>query len=267
MKCAWQRSRSIEAALCHTALPYSHTVWGEYLRSLALAWLWSAVWWLEAERCREDHQWLSPREMSGIGQFHMQGLAPGSEWRWAGSTQYPGFINHPAKAYRQTPSPPSPRQPLGLHRASEMSAQIWVLMQIIISIIFLHLCPRCQGNKAFPLSGSIRLQLVGILDSEPDGLAMLAAYVQQAVLCQARIRFLLIWSKQECIHIYLPDPTTPRQPAAPVLHIEKLTRLYWCLQQEKKISSSFLVDGFKQRKSNKIFIISNITFLMLLCIS
>lgn len=242
MKCAWQRSRSIEAALRHTALPYSHTVWGEYLRSLDLAWLWSAVWWLEAERCREDHQWLSPREMSGIGQFHMQGLAPGSEWRWAGSTQYPGFINHPAKAYRQTPSPPSPRQPLGLHRASEMSAQIWVLMQIIISIIFLHLCPRCQGNKAFPLSGSIRLQLVGILDSEPDGLAMLAAYVQQAVLCQARIRFLLIWSKQECIHIYLPDPTTPRQPAAPVLHIEKLTRLYRCLQQEKKISSWFLDD-------------------------
>lgn len=76
------------------------------------------------ERCREDHHWLSPREMSSIGQFHMRGSAPGSEWRWAGSTQYPGFINHPAKAYRQTPSPPSPRQPLGLHRASEMSAQI-----------------------------------------------------------------------------------------------------------------------------------------------
>lgn len=153
------------------------------------------------ERCREDHHWLSPREMSSIGQFHMRGLAPGSEWRWAGSTQYPGFINHPAKAYRQTPSPPSPRQPLGLHIASEMSAQIWVLMQIIISIIFLHLCPWCQGNKAFPLSGSIRLQLVGILDSEPDGLAMLAAYVQQAVLCQARIRFLLISSRQQCIRI------------------------------------------------------------------
>ncbi|KAI9530403.1 hypothetical protein NQZ68_004421 [Dissostichus eleginoides] len=76
------------------------------------------------ERCLEDHHWLSPREMSSIGQFHMRGSAPGSEWRWAGSTQYPGFINHPAKAYRQTPSPPSPRQPLGLHRASEMSAQI-----------------------------------------------------------------------------------------------------------------------------------------------
>lgn len=146
--------------------------------------------------------------MSSIGQFHMRGSAPGSEWRWAGSTQYPGFINHPAKAYWQTPSPPSPRQPLGLHRASEMSAQIWVLMQIIISIIFLHLCPRCQGNKAFPLSGRIRLQLVGILDSEPDGLAMLAAYVQQAGLCQVCIRFLLIWSTQECIRIYLPDPTT-----------------------------------------------------------
>lgn len=172
------------------------------------------------ERCREDHHWLSPREMSSIGQFHMRGSAPGSEWRWAGSTQYPGFINHPAKAYRQTPSPPSPRQPLGLHRASEMSAQIWVLMQIIISIIFLHLCPWCQGNKAFPLSGSIRLQLVGILDSEPDGLAMLAAYVQQAVLCQARIRFLLIWSRQECIRIYLRDPTTPRQPSTPVLPLE-----------------------------------------------
>lgn len=164
-------------------------------------------WWLKAVRSQEDHQWLSPREMSSTGQFHMRGSASGSEWRWAGSTQYPGFINHPAKAYRQTPSPPSPRQPLGLHRASEMSAQIWVLMQIIISIIFLHLCPPCQGNKAFPLSGSIRLQLVGILDSEPDGLAMLATYVQQAVLCQASIRFLLIWSSQVCMCIYLPDPS------------------------------------------------------------
>lgn len=181
--------------------------------SLDLPQLWSAVWWLEAERCREDHQRLSPREMSSEGQFHMRGSAPGSEWRWAGSTQYPGFINHPAKAYRQTPSLCSPWQPLGLHRASEMSAQIWVLMQIIISIIFLHLCPRCQGNKAFPLSGSIRLQLVGILDSEPDGLAMLAAYVQQAGLCQARIRFLLIWSKQGCIHIFTWSyPAAPKVP-------------------------------------------------------
>lgn len=161
--------------------------------------------------------------MSSIGQFHMRGSAPGSEWRWAGSTQYPGFINHPAKAYWQTPSPPSPRQPLGLHRASEMSAQIWVLMQIIISIIFLHLCPRCQGNKAFPLSGRIRLQLVGILDSEPDGLAMLAAYVQQAGLCQVRIRFLLIWSTQEGIRIYLPDPTTIHYLWTPLLPIENLT--------------------------------------------
>lgn len=152
--------------------------------------------------------------MSGIGQFHIQGSAPGSEWRWAGSTQYPGFINHLAKAYQQTPSPPSPRQPLGLHRASEMSAQIWLLMQIIISIIFLHLCPQCQGNKAFLLSGSIRLQLVGILDSEPDGLAMLAAYVQQASLCQARFRFLLIWSKQECAHIHLPESTSSSYPAS-----------------------------------------------------
>lgn len=178
-----------------------------------LAQLWSAVWWLEAERCRGDHQRLSPREMSSDGQFHMRGSAPGSEWRWAGSTQYPGFINHPAKAYRQTPSPRSPRQPLGLHRASEMSAQIWVLMQIIISIIFLHLCPQCQGNKAFPLSGSIRLQLVGILDSEPDGLAMLAAYVQQAGLCQARIRFLLIWSRRGCIHIFTWSyPAAPKVP-------------------------------------------------------
>lgn len=169
--------------------------------------------------------------MSSGGQFHMRGSAPGSEWRWAGSTQYPSFINHPAKAYRQTPSPPSPRQPLGLHRASEMSAQIWVLMQIIISIIFLHLCPRCQGNKAFPLSGSIRLQLVGILDSEPDGLAVLAAYVQQAVLCQARIRFLLIWSSLECIRIYLPDPTTPRHLWTPAVPIEKLTKLCCCVQE------------------------------------
>lgn len=172
----------------------------------------------------------------------MRGSAPGSEWRWAGSTQYPGFINHPAKAYWQTPSPPSPRQPLGLHRASEMSAQIWVLMQIIISIIFLHLCPWCQGNKAFPLSGSIRLQLVGILDSEPDGLAMLAAYVQQAGLCQVRIRFLLIWSTQECIRIYLPDPTTIHYPWTPVLPIEKLTTLCSCLLHE--IISRFLVDEF-----------------------
>lgn len=169
---------------------------------------------------------------AGEGQFHMRGSAPGSEWRWAGSTQYPCFINHPAKAYRQTPSPPSPRQPLGLHRASKMSAQIWVLMQIIISIIFLHLCPQCRGNKAFPLSGSIRLQLVGILDSEPDGLAVLAAYVQQAVLCQARIRFLLIWGSQECIRIYLPDPTPPHHFSANRLSIEKLTELCRCVQQE-----------------------------------
>lgn len=172
----------------------------------------------------------------------MRGSAPGSEWRWAGSTQYPGFINHPAKAYWQTPSPPSPRQPLGLHRASEMSAQIWVLMQIIISIIFLHLCPRCQGNKAFPLSGRIRLQLVGILDSEPDGLAMLAAYVQHAGLCQVRIRFLLIWSTQECIRIYLPDPTTIHYLWTPLLPIEKLTTLCSCLLQE--IIPRFLDDEF-----------------------
>lgn len=43
-------------------------------------------------------------------------------------------------------------QPLGLPRsAAEMSAQIWVLMQIIISIIFLHLWPLCRGNSAFLL--------------------------------------------------------------------------------------------------------------------
>lgn len=185
-----------------TLPPFQSQCEERILLSLDLVWLWSVVWWLEVRRCREDHQWLSPRKMSSGGQFHMRGSAPGSEWRWAGSTQYPGFINHPAKAYRQTPSPPSPRQPLGLHRASEMSAQIWVLMQIIISIIFLHLCPRCQGNKAFPLSGSIRLQLVGILDSEPDGLAVLAAYVQQEVLCQARIRF-FINLKQPGMHTYI----------------------------------------------------------------
>ena len=46
-------------------------------------------------------------------------------------------------------------------------------MQIIISIIFLHLWPGRPGNRAFPLSGSVRLQLVGILVPEPDGLAML----------------------------------------------------------------------------------------------
>lgn len=169
-----------------------------------------------------------PGRWEAEGQFHMRGSAPGSERRWVGSTQYPCFINHLAKAYRQTPSPPSPRQPLGLHRASKMSTQIWVLMQIIISIIFLHLCPQCRGNKAFPLSGSIRLQLVGILDSEPDGLAMLAAYVQQAVLCQARIRFLLIWGSQECIRIYLPDSNRPCHR----LLKEKLTELCRCVQQE-----------------------------------
>lgn len=105
-----------EEQLCrcchHAALPCSHTVWGEQLLSLDLAWLWSTVWWLEADQCQEDHQWLSPREMSSIGQFHMRGSAPGSEWRWAGSTQYPGFINHPAKAYRQTPLRPLLDNPL-----------------------------------------------------------------------------------------------------------------------------------------------------------
>lgn len=121
-----------------------------------------------------------------------------------------------------------------------MSAQIWVLMQIIISIIFLHLCPRCQGNKAFPLSGSVRLQLVGILDSEPDGLAVLAAYVQQAVLRQACIRFLLIWSSQQCILIYLPDPTSPPLPQTPVSPMENLTKLCRCVQQE--VSKRFPLD-------------------------
>lgn len=218
-------------ALPHS--PTSATQCEESLLSLDLAGLWSAVWWLELELCWEDHQWLSPREMSRIGQFHMRGSAPGSGWRWAGSTQYPGFINHPAKAYRQTPSPPSPRQPLGLHRASEMSAQIWVLMQIIISIIFLHLCPQCQGNRAFPLSGSIRLQLVGILDSEPDGLAMLAAYVQQAGLFWAIIRFLLIWSSQECIYIYLILPHhATLSPHVPYGEVRE-TRLYWCTRESK----------------------------------
>ena len=250
VRCARQQSRCKAAVRHHAAHPpHSHTARGEQLLSLDLARLWSTVWWLKVERCREDHQWLSPREMSSRGQFHMRGSASGSEWRWAGSTQYPGFINHPAKAYRQTPSPPSPRQPLGLHRAGEMSAQIWVLMQIIISIIFLHLCPRCQGNKAFPLSGSIRLQLVGILDSEPDGLAMLATYVQQAVLCQARIRFLLIWSRQECIRIYLPDPTTRLYPSTPVLPIDELDSAGMC--SKKKY-------GFKQYKNNKIFILATI---------
>lgn len=92
----------------------------------------------------------------------------------------------------------------------------------------------------------MRLRLVGILDSEPDGLAMLAAYVQQAVLCQARIRFFINFkrARNACIYIYLIAEPLRCQP---VLLIEKLTRLCCLLlvaaegekESERKKADSF----------------------------
>ena len=94
-------------------------------------------------------------------------------------------------------------------------------MQIIISIIFLHLWPGRRGNRAFPLSGSVRLQLVGILVPEPDGLGMLRHMFNKQACAEPASQCYSFEVARYATYIDSPGSSPPPSPLTPPLQFSE----------------------------------------------